>query len=236
MHAKEIFMFKYTVSSAALVALTAVLASCGQGAAPTQDAKAATPPKLDAVSGASGQLKTAAIVGPFAFLGFPGETVSLGIRTPTLSPRFLRHFNGNAQTDELLPDSSVLFKQDATWKVVAGLAGSVDNACYSFESYNFPGEYLRHASSRVRKDRRDGSPLFDQDATWCARTPLDGANEAGDDTAFSFESFNFPDRFLRHYGGEVWLASRTDPQLPSDNPDLFDNDASWEVVAPLINF
>ncbi|MEV4497163.1 AbfB domain-containing protein [Micromonospora arborensis] len=54
----------------------------------------------------------------------------------------------------------------------AGLAAS---GCYSFESVNFPAQYLRHQNSRVRNSPDDGSALMRTDATWCARVGPTGA-------------------------------------------------------------
>ncbi len=61
--------------------------------------------------------------------------------------------------------SSAVLKADATWRIVTGLANS---NCYSFESRNYPGEFLRHREFRVRRDANDNSALFKTDATWCA--------------------------------------------------------------------
>ena len=61
--------------------------------------------------------------------------------------------------------STTTLKQDATFVVRHGLA---DSSCYSFESRNFPGHFLRHSQFRLRKDPNDGTALFAQDATFCA--------------------------------------------------------------------
>jgi hypothetical protein len=42
---------------------------------------------------------------------------------------------------QITSSSSASDKADATWIVRRGLA---DNSCVSFESYNYPGDYLRH--------------------------------------------------------------------------------------------
>ena len=148
-----------------------------------------------------------------------GEVHSLQVTTPGLTDRYARHAGGLGFTEVVTAQSSDTLKQDATWKVVAGLA---DASCYSLESLNFPGEYLRHASSRVRKDKSDGSSLFKQDATWCARNGLSG-------TGTSFESKNFPGRYLRHYKSALWLAQKGGG-LESDAADRFEQDTTWSVV------
>ena len=114
--------------------------------------------------------------------------------------------------------SNATLKQDATFKLVPGLA---ESSCYSFESRNYPGQYLRHFNSRVRRDASDGSTVFQQDATFCAQPGLSG-------TGVSFESFNFPGRYLRHAASEVWTASGIGTSW--DSPVSFNEDSSWNVA------
>ncbi|MFE5603389.1 aldehyde dehydrogenase family protein [Streptomyces coelicoflavus] len=79
-------------------------------------------------------------------------------------------------------NSATLLKQDATWTLRRGLA---DSSCYSFESVNYPGRFLRHADSRIRTATDDGSALFRQDATFCARPGIGGQG-------VNFASINIP--------------------------------------------
>ncbi|WP_224371229.1 AbfB domain-containing protein [Hyalangium versicolor] len=144
---------------------------------------------------------------------------SLQVVTPGYTNRFLRHSSGLGSTEVVTSASNATLKQDATFKIVAGLA---DVSCYSLESRNFPGQYLRHASSRLRRDARDGSALFDQDATFCAQPGLFG-------TGIALEAYNFPGSYLRHYDSEVWLASGSGSTW--DQPSSFSADASWSVAS-----
>ncbi len=148
---------------------------------------------------------------------------SLRVTTPGLPDRFARHANGQGFTELVNAASPATLKQDATFKIARGLA---DGNCYSLESVNFPGQYLRHFNSRVVKGPRDDSSGFDQDATWCARPGLSG-------TGVSFESKNFPGRFLRHAFSELWLARSGGP-LPSDRAENFNQDTSWAVGPPWV--
>ena len=91
--------------------------------------------------------------------------------TPGFTNRYLRHQDSLAYTEVVDAASSSLLKADATYTIRAGLA---DAGCYSFESVNFPGQYLRHQNSRVRNSPDDGSALLRADATWCARVGLTG--------------------------------------------------------------
>ena len=142
------------------------------------------------------------------------QYVSLRVTTAGLTNRFLRHAGSLGFTEVVDGGSSELLKQDASWKVVRGLA---DAGCYSLEARNFPGQYLRHAGSRLRIDPNNNSELFRQDATFCSRPALDGSGNV------SLESKNFPGRFIRHRNSEVWLDV-------NDNSGLFRQDATWAAV------
>ncbi|WNG17287.1 AbfB domain-containing protein [Cystobacter fuscus] len=145
---------------------------------------------------------------------------SFQVTTSGYTNRYLRHIDSLARTEVVDGASSSVLKQDATFKLVPGLA---ESSCYSFESRNFPGEYLRHMGSRVRRDRRDGSAIFDQDATFCAQPGLSGSG-------VSFESFNYPGRYIRHYAAEVWTASGYGSTW--DSAGGFNADSTWSIVAP----
>ncbi len=135
--------------------------------------------------------------------------------TPGYTNRYMRHENGDGLTSVVDTASADLLKQDATFRIVPGLA---DLSCYSLESLNYPGEYLRHGDDlRVRKDRRDRSSSFDRTATFCAKTALNGTAQV------SLEALDHLGHYVRHRGGELWLD-------PSEATSLYQNDASWQVV------
>jgi len=97
-------------------------------------------------------------------------------------------------------------------------AGLADSECYSFESRDSPGQYLRHAGFRLRVSSSAlNSGAFAADATFCLRSGLSG-------TGISFESKNFPGFYIRHRHGELWLDARQD--VP-----LYRLDASFRVVS-----
>ncbi|SEK80760.1 Glycosyl hydrolases family 2, TIM barrel domain [Stigmatella aurantiaca] len=145
---------------------------------------------------------------------------SLQVTNAGLTNRYLRHSADLAYTEVVDGGSSATLKQDATFRTVPGLA---DTSCYSFESRNFPGHYLRHAGDRLRKNARDGSALFDQDATFCAQPGLGG-------TGVSLEAVNYPGRYLRHFTSEVWIADGSGGGWNGNFS--FNTDVSWNVVAP----
>jgi len=113
-----------------------------------------------------------------------------------------------------------VLKQDATFLIRPGLA---DASCYSLESRNFPGHYLRHSTFRVRKDLNDGSDLFRQDATFCAQPGPFGTG------TIALASYNIALTYVRHYAAEVWIASNGGVH-PYDNPSSYREDISWAVM------
>jgi len=80
---------------------------------------------------------------------------------------FLRHQNYRLKLAKQTDDQ--LFKEDATFCVVRGLASSNGR---SFESVNFPKHYIRHSNFELWLAKSDGSPLFKKDATFIISPPL----------------------------------------------------------------
>ncbi|MFJ6304418.1 AbfB domain-containing protein [Streptomyces althioticus] len=148
-----------------------------------------------------------------------GQFRSLRVTTPGYTDRYVRHKDGAVFTEVVNGGSAALLKADATWRIVPGLA---DASCYSFESRNYPGEYLRHRDSRVYKEGGSGD-LFRADATFC---PVRGANGG-----VRLSAYNFPGQYLRHYDAELWLAVPGGSRA-YDSPALFTEDTTWAVEAP----
>ncbi|WP_238006823.1 AbfB domain-containing protein [Dactylosporangium sp. AC04546] len=104
------------------------------------------------------------------------------------------------------------------------MTGLADARCYSFESVNFPGRYLRHADSRVRNSPDDGSALMCADATFCARPGVGGVG-------VTFESLNIPGSYLRHFESQVYIAAGT-AGSGFNRPQTLTADSSWTLAAP----
>ena len=148
-----------------------------------------------------------------------GQYKSLRVTTPGFTTKYLRHYNGLANTDVVDASSTAVLKSDATWKIVPGLAGT---GCYSFESRNFPGEYLRHRDSRVYQEAGSGA-LYNSDATFCAHPGSGGVR---------LTALAYPDRYLRHIDSAVWIATEGGPNAWDGNPGTFVADTTWSVDAP----
>ncbi|MFD4669833.1 AbfB domain-containing protein [Lentzea sp. NPDC058450] len=146
---------------------------------------------------------------------------SLRVATWGHTDRYLRHADSLAYTEIVNSGSSATLKADATYTVRRGLA---DSSCYSFESVNFPGQFLRHSASRVRNSPNDGSALFRDDATFCARPGLSG-------TGVTLESINKPGSYLRHFESQVFVASGN-AEAGFDRPQTLTADSTWTTAAP----
>ncbi|GAA0379747.1 hypothetical protein Acor_01210 [Acrocarpospora corrugata] len=144
-------------------------------------------------------------------------TGNRSLRSANFPDRYLRHRSNLAYIDPLSATSPLADRQSATFTVSAGLANS---GCYSFQSVNTPGYYLRHSNMALTLQRDDGSALFKGDATFCGRTGLAGGGTT------SFESYNLPGRYLRHYNYAMRLDLR-------ESTSVFASDSSFTVTSPL---
>ncbi|MEU8260354.1 AbfB domain-containing protein [Micromonospora sp. NPDC048999] len=130
---------------------------------------------------------------------------------------YLRHQNFRIKLQR--DDGSNLFHRDASFKTYRqGVF-----AHRRFESVNYPGHYVRHANFQLWLAKDDGSESFQKDSTW-RRLPPPTVNVPPG--TLSFESRNFPGRFIRHRNelGEV---------TPVTN-DLDKSDSSFVVRQALI--
>ncbi|MFJ8001029.1 AbfB domain-containing protein [Streptomyces sp. NPDC096310] len=157
-------------------------------------------------------------VGPAVELALE-QYVSVRVTTPGYTDRYVRHYDGLGSTEVVTAGSTALLKADATWKVKPGLANRL---CYSFESRNYPGEYLRHRDFRVRRDASDNSPVHKEDATWC---PVRGSG------GIRLSAANFPRQYLRHINAELWLAQQGGTHA-WDSPAGLVPDTTWVITAP----
>jgi hypothetical protein len=96
--------------------------------------------------------------------GLAGRCVSF--ESHNYPNHFLRHQASRLKLAQRSDDQ--LFRQDATFCMVSGLA---DSAGTSFESVNYPGHYLRHKNFELWLDRYDGTEQFRKDATFRATQP-----------------------------------------------------------------
>ena len=151
----------------------------------------------------------------------PGQSISLRATTACCTTRYLDHSGTSVGTIVVSSASSSTDKGNSTWVVRAGLGNS---SCYSFESKNTAGSYLRHQNFQLYAQPNDGSSLFSQDATFCSQA---GQNGQGN----SFSSINYPDHFIRHYNNIGYLASDGGSNA-WDSATSWADDVSWVVSSP----
>jgi hypothetical protein len=103
--------------------------------------------------------------------GLNGSPIGVSLESVNYPGSFLRHqdFRIKLQPN----DGSDLFRQDATFMYNnSQSAGTLRYADTDFESVNFPGYFIRHSNYQLWLAQRDGSDLFNNDATWEAVPPL----------------------------------------------------------------
>jgi hypothetical protein len=133
----------------------------------------------------------------------------VSLQSHNYAAQYLRHVGFRARID-----ANVSPEQDRQFKLVAGLA---NGAGVSFESLNFPGQYLRvRANGEVWLETNDNSTAFKNDATFRQVAGLAAANKA------SFQMWNDSSRYLRHVNYLMYAQSGSGA--------TFNNDATFAVV------
>ncbi|GBB88994.1 hypothetical protein RclHR1_15610005 [Rhizophagus clarus] len=102
---------------------------------------------------------------------------------------YVSHQNFLGLIRKLTPSSEPV--ADFIFKIVRSLDGDTSSNSISFESSNFPGQYLRHKDFWLRLDGNDSSNLFQLDSSFTVKKALNGGN------GVSFKSANYPDRYIR---------------------------------------
>ena len=123
---------------------------------------------------------------------------------------YIRHRN---YLGEITPINSGLDVADSSFRIVPGLA---EGKSVSFESRNYPGQYLRHQGFRIKLHRPDGSDLFRKDASFRVVPGM------ADPSWNSFESVNYPGHYLRHRDFHLYLER--------GDGDLFRKDCTFRAV------
>lgn len=130
----------------------------------------------------------------------------------------VRHLNGVGNLASVTASSPLTLRQDATWKIVPGLA---DPKCYSFESINFPGKYL-YAGASTAKVGLIATPQPDL-ATWCGRPGKNGAN------SYQFQWYANATRLLRHNSGVLYAGQYGGSISGADSTDKYNEMTSWTI-------
>jgi hypothetical protein len=149
-----------------------------------------------------------------------GSTISLQATTSGYTTRYIAHTDTTVNTQVVTSSSSTTLKEQASWKVVTGLGNS---GCYSFESVDTPGSYIRHYNFELLLNADDSTKQFYEDATFC---PMASLNSAGTN---SIRSWSYPTRFFRHYENVLYVASNGGVDT-FDSTTSFNADVSWVIT------
>jgi hypothetical protein len=143
-----------------------------------------------------------------------GSRISLRVTTPNYDTRYIAHTGAGVNTQVVTSSSATALKQQASWIVHTGLGNS---ACFSFESVDTPGSYVRHSGYMLMVNANDGSKIFSEDATFCPQAGLNGQGN-------SLRSWSYPTRYWRHYNAIGYISSNGGPftwdATPSYNDDV----------------
>ncbi|VUC28097.1 unnamed protein product [Clonostachys rosea] len=145
-----------------------------------------------------------------------GSTITLRATTSCCTTRYLAHTGDTVNTQVVSSSSSSALQQQASWVVRTGLGNS---ACYSFESVDTPGSFIRHSNFQLYVNSNDGSKLLGEDATWCTQAGLNGQGS-------SIRSWNYPAHYIRHFNALGYAASNGGPK-DFESATSFNDDVSW---------
>ncbi|KAH7134184.1 glycoside hydrolase family 54 protein [Dactylonectria macrodidyma] len=150
-----------------------------------------------------------------------GSSISLRATTSGYNTRYIAHTGSTVNTQVVTSSSTTALKQQASWTVRSGLGNS---ACFSFESVDTPGSYIRHSDFTLLLNANDGTKLFHEDATFCPQTSL---NSAG---THAIRSWSYPTRYFRHYTNVLYAANNGGVHT-FDSATSFNDDVSWSISA-----
>jgi hypothetical protein len=149
-----------------------------------------------------------------------GSSISLRATTSCCTTRYIAHTGATVNTQVVSTASTTALKQQASWTVRAGLGNS---ACFSFESVDTAGSYLRHYNFVLQLNANDGTKQFHEDATFCPQAGLNGQGN-------TIRSWSYPTRFFRHYNNVAYIASNGGVHA-FDAAGSFNDDASFVISA-----
>ncbi|CAH0045979.1 unnamed protein product [Clonostachys solani] len=169
---------------------------------------------------AAGYAEISLVNGPELTLG---SSISFQATTACCTARYLSHTGASINTQVVDSSSSIDLKKQASWTVRAGLGKS---ECFSFESNNSPGSFIRHANFALALNADDGSKLFAEDATFCPQAGLSGQGS-------SIRSWSHPTRYFRHFKDVGYISSNGGVH-DWDAAGAFTDDATWIVNAGFV--
>lgn len=164
---------------------------------------------------AAGYAATSLVDGPRLTVG---SSISLRATTACCMTKYITHSGSTVGAQVVTSSSVTALKQQASWTVRTGLGNS---DCYSFESVDTPGSYIRNSGNQLQLNANDGTKLFSEDATFCTMAGLNGQGS-------SIRSWSYPTRFWRHHNGVLYIAANGGPNN-FDRATLYNDDVSFVI-------
>ena len=149
-----------------------------------------------------------------------GSHISMRVTSPCCTDRYVAHSGANVATQPVSGSSPAALKQQASWIVRTGLGNS---ACWSFESVDSPGQFIRHSAYALQISPNDGTKIMHEDATFCSIAAVNGQGN-------SFRSWSYPARYIRHFKSNCFIAGNGSPH-DFDTTASFNDDVSFVVSA-----
>ncbi|KAI4724340.1 alpha arabinofuranosidase [Aureobasidium sp. EXF-10728] len=147
-----------------------------------------------------------------------GSTITIRATTPGYNTRYFAHDGNKIVTEVTTTANSTAEQQTAEWIVREGLGFS---GCYSFESVDQPGNFIRHYGFELYVESGNQKQFF-EDATFCSMTGLQGQDTN------SIRSWSYPTRFFRHYANVGYIATEGGVQ-DFDSTGNYNYDTSFVV-------
>ncbi|KAI9898898.1 hypothetical protein N3K66_005359 [Trichothecium roseum] len=142
-----------------------------------------------------------------------GSTVTFTSTSACCTSRLLAHDGETVNTQEVAASAG-----NAQWTVRTGLGNA---GCFSFESVDTPGSFIRHKNYQLYIDPSDGSQAFGEDATYCTQPGVNGKGT-------TIRSWSYSARYIRHFNSLGYIAANGGFN-DFDTPATFLDDVSWLV-------
>lgn len=101
----------------------------------------------------------------------PGSTITQQATTPGVTDHYLADSGDQFNIQRITSSVSSARRKTGSWVVRTGLR---NKGCFSFESWDTPGSYIRQNDFRLYVNAPDGSKQFKEDATFCTLASFNG--------------------------------------------------------------
>ena len=155
-----------------------------------------------------------------------GSSISIQAMNNGANAQYISHNGSTIGTMAASLSSGKQRKQQVSFTVQTG---NSNGNCYSFESVDMPGAFIRHFAYELYLDYPSNSArspsTFGDDSTFCTESGFTGSKST------AFRSFSYPSRYWRRVNsGSLYIGMDGGP-FAWDSANQFDQQASWTVVS-----